>query len=97
MVDWPGPSVTGPTTIVVLSGACAAMAELARKLSVPALSVMFADAAVRLFRLTDVVLVLPLLSRASVAPGLTRKLALLRAVPAATIARVPPLTTVLPV
>ena len=47
--------------------------------------------------MTDVVLALPLLSRVSVAPGLTMKPGVFRAVPAATRASVPPLTTVLPV
>src|SRR5437870_2865093 len=97
MVDWPGPSVIGPTNRLVASGASVLLAALARKLSVPPLSVMFADAAVRLPRLTDVVLALPLLSRASVAPGLTMKPGVVIAVPAATSASVPAWTTVLPV
>src|SRR4051812_7455618 len=97
MVDWPGPSVIGPTVMLVTSGDSVPLAELARKLSVPPLSVMVAAAPVRLARLTDVVLPLPLLSSARVAPGFTVKPDVLIAVPAATSASVPPLTTVLPV
>ena len=55
--------MTGPARIEVASGAVVPLLALARKLSVPALSVMPAVRAVRLGRLTDVVLPLPLLVR----------------------------------
>src|SRR3954466_7486259 len=97
MMACPAPITTGPTCIDVNNGARVLLAADARKLKAPPLSVIGAEVETRPARLTAVVLELPLLSRLSVPPGLTRKPEVVMAVPAARIARVPALTTVLPV